>query len=217
MKFFLKFIGVLLIVAAAIIIIPNAAVLLSTKDDIVDEETASTANAETIIVLGASVLSDGTPSGILQARLDCAAQLYFDGAAPTIIVSGDNQEDTYNEVVAMKNYLIEKGVPSSAIFCDHLGVDTYSSMYRARNVFGVNSAIVVTQAYHLPRALFAAQGLGISAVGVDAGGGPYANQDYYNMREIFARVKDFFQTIFNVPVTVAGGPVSLSESGDVTN
>ena len=124
-------------------------------------------DADAIVVLGASVFADGTPSGILQDRLDDGIALYKAGVAPKLIMSGDNSTVSYNEVQVMKDYAISQGVPSQDIFCDHAGFSTYESMYRAKNVFGAQRIVVATQTYHLYRALYAAQGLGLEAIGVE--------------------------------------------------
>lgn len=173
--------------------------------------------ADAIVVLGASVLPDGTPSAMLADRLDCAAELYCAGAAPRIIVTGDNSTASYNECAAMKAHLIRNGIPSASVYCDHWGVATYDSMYRASHVFEVKRAVVVTQAYHLPRALCSARLLGIDAVGIAAGGGPYARQWYYDLREIPARTKDLVKALAAVPADEPGGSVDLNASGDLTD
>ena len=168
-------------------------------------------------MLGASVHPDGTPSGILQDRLDDGIALYFAGAAPKIIMSGDNGTESYNECWAMKQYAISQGVPSEDVFCDHAGFSTYETMYRARHVFGAERIVVATQTYHLYRALYDAQGVGMEAIGVPSDYGEYANQSWYDIREVFARTKDFFQVLFSVPSTFVGDPISLDQSGDVTD
>lgn len=195
----------------------NAAVIGIGGAKIVSAEELEGREAECILVLGASVLADETPSGILQDRLDVAIGLYEQGVAPKIIMSGDNGTDSYNEVRAMKNYAIAQGVPSDDIFCDHAGFSTYESMYRAREVFEVDSMVVVTQTYHLYRALYAANGLGINAVGVASDLHQYQQQQWFDFREIPARTKDFFQTLFHVPPTYLGDTISLNQSGDVTD
>lgn len=206
------------IVAVALVFVgTNAAAIIATKDDIVDLQAASLFDADAIIVLGASVHSDGTPSGILRDRLDDGIALYFAGAAPKIIMSGDNGTESYNECWAMKQYAVSQGVPSEDVFCDHAGFSTYETMYRARHVFGAERVVVATQTYHLYRALFDAQGVGMQAVGVPSDYGEYLNQSWYDLREVFARAKDFFQVLFKTPPTFTGDPISLDQSGDVTD
>ena len=203
--------GCVLVVAAT-----NAVTVLATKDRIVSAEAAASFGADAIVVLGASVYADGTPSGILQDRLDDGIALYFAGAAPKIIMSGDNSTVSYNEVKAMKDYAVAQGVPSEDVFCDHAGFSTYESMYRAKHVFGAERIVVATQTYHLYRALYAAGGLGLEAVGVPSDYREYAHQLQYDVREIPARTKDFFKTLLRVPSTFVGDPISLDQSGDVT-
>ncbi|WP_255467166.1 SanA/YdcF family protein [Raoultibacter phocaeensis] len=202
------------VVVVAVVGITNAVVIKTGDDRLVSVDEAARENAQCILVLGASVLPDGTPSGILQDRIDRGIELYFAGAAPKIIMSGDNGTESYNEVLAMKNYAISKGVPSEDIFCDHAGFSTYESMYRAKHVFGVEHMVVVTQTYHLYRALYAANGLGIEVVGVPSDLHTYGNQAWFDLREIPARTKDFFQTLIGNPSKFVGDPISLEGSGD---
>ena len=147
----------------------------------------------------ASVFADGTPSDILADRLEVAADLYLSGAADRIIASGDNGDAHYNESDAMKEYCIKLGVPADAIIVDGAGYDTYASVYRAKYEYGMESVFVVTQAYHLYRALAIAHGLGMQAEGVAADKGSYDNQMGYSLREVIARDKDFLQTLFRIP------------------
>lgn len=204
------------VVAALLVVGTNVAVYVSTKDDIVDIATAKATDADCIVVLGASVFADGTPSTILQDRLDDGVALYFAGVAPKIIMSGDNSTTSYNEVKVMKEYAIEQGVPSEDVFCDHAGFSTYESMYRAKEVFGAERVVVATQKYHLYRALYAAKGLGMEAVGVPSDYRVYDKQIQYDVREIPARTKDFFKTLVKVPSTYVGDRIGLDQSGDVT-
>lgn len=205
------------VVAVLVFVGTNAAAVLTTRDDIVDQQTAAAFDADAIVVLGASVRPDGTPSGILQDRLDDGIALYFAGVAPKIIMSGDNGTASYNEVKAMKQYAIAQGVPSQDIFCDHAGFSTYESMYRAKYVFGCERIVVATQTYHLYRALWSVKSLGMQAEGVPSDYHEYQKQLQYDIREIPARTKDFFKALFRVPSTYVGEAISLDQSGDVTN
>lgn len=207
----------LIIAVIAVFAVTNAITILGSKGSIVDKQEAQSSNADAIVVLGASVLADGTPSTILQDRLDDGIALYFAGAAPKIIMSGDNGSASYNEVKAMKAYAISQGVPSEDIFCDHAGFSTYESMYRAKYVFGCQRIVVATQTYHLYRALWSAKSLGMEAIGVPSDYRDYQKQRYYNIRELPARTKDFFQALLRLPSTYVGDPISLNQSGDVTN
>lgn len=205
-----------MLVVAATFAITNVVTVAATKSSIVDSQEAVGYDADAIVVLGASVFADGTPSSILQDRLDDGIALYRSGAAPKLIMSGDNSTVAYNEVKAMKDYAVAQGVPSADVFCDHAGFSTYESMYRAKHVFGAERIVVATQTYHLYRALYAAHGLGLEAVGVPSDYRAYAKQAQYDVREVPARTKDFFKTMFKVPSTFVGDPISLDQSGDVT-
>lgn len=215
-----RLLAAVLAIAFAVVLVfagTNAAAILTTQDDIVDQQAAASFDADAIIVLGASVHPDGTPSGILQDRLDDGIALYFADAAPKIIMSGDNGTESYNECWAMKQYAISQGVPSEDVFCDHAGFSTYETMYRARHVFGADRVVIATQTYHLYRAVYDAQGVGMEAIGVPSDYGEYVNQSWYDFREIFARTKDFFQVLMKTPSTYVGDPISLDQSGDVTD
>lgn len=139
-----------------------------------------------VMILGAAVYRDGSVSTILRDRLDTAIDLYRRGLATKLLVTGDHRAHTYNEVGAMKAYLLEQHVPEAAIVIDHAGFDTYSSMYRARHVFGVQHLTIVTQRFHLARSLYLADAVGIDARGVVAD-----RRDYHalHLRELASRVK----------------------------
>ena len=211
-----------MIVAVALAIVEvfavtNVVTIVGSKGSIVNADEASISSADAIVVLGASVFADGTPSGILQDRLDDGIALYFAGVAPKLIMSGDNGTESYNEVRVMKQYAIAQGVPSEDIFCDHAGFSTYESMYRAKYVFGCQRIVVATQTYHLYRALWSAKSLGMQATGVPSDYHEYQKQLQYDIREIPARTKDFFKALFRMPSTYVGDAISLDQDGDVTN
>ena len=173
--------------------------------------------SQIIIVLGASVLPNGTPSDVLRDRLFTAEELYIAGKAPKILVSGDNGGvDGYDEVNAMRKFLLADDIPADDIFLDHAGFDTYDTMYRARHVFGVTSAIVATQAFHLPRALYIGEQLGMDVVGVAAERQAYVKGDLFEMRERFANVKAFWDVTFGALPTYEGEIVDITGSGTVT-
>lgn len=201
----------------AVFAVTNVVTIVGSKGSIVSADEASISSADAIVVLGASVYADGTPSGILQDRLDDGIALYFAGVAPKIIMSGDNGTASYNEVRVMKQYAIARGVPSEDIFCDHAGFSTYESMYRAKYVFGCERIVVATQTYHLYRALWSAKSLGMQATGVPSDYREYQKQLQYDIREIPARTKDFFKALLRVPSTYVGDAISLDQDGDVTN
>lgn len=151
--------------------------------------------ADCILVLGARVWEDGRLSQVLKDRVDAAIALYKEGCAPKLLMSGDHSSEAYNEVQAMRDYAVEQGVPEEDVLMDHAGYSTYESMYRAKNVYGMSNCIVSTQKYHLYRALYIGQALGMESRGVIADQRPYARQTYYDLREAAARVKDFFLSI----------------------
>lgn len=174
----------------------NLTVVVKTDARIfVPEDFQKNADFNCILVLGAGVRG-GKPSDMLRDRLDTAIELYFDGTAPKLLLSGDHQSEDYDEVGVMSAYAIENGVPEADILLDHLGLSTYESVIRSKDVFGIHSMVIVTQEYHLPRALYIAEQLEIDAVGVCADTRSYKSELYRNVREYAARTKDFFKCIF---------------------
>ena len=141
-------------------------------------------------MLGCQVKADGVPSHMLEDRLRRSVALYEAGAAPKLLMSGDHGQIEYNEVATMKNYAIDAGIASSDVFMDHAGFSTYESLYRARDVFQAKRVIIVTQKYHLYRALHIANALGLEAWGVDTAYRSYSGQLYREVREILARIKE---------------------------
>lgn len=181
------------------------------------QEAAQLEGADCILVLGCQVKSDGTPSLMLKDRLDRGVELYQLGAAPKLLMSGDHGQPDYDEVGTMKQYAMDAGVPSSDVFMDHAGFSTYESMYRAKEVFQAKKVIIVSQEYHLYRAIYIAQALGLDAYGLAADGQDYAGQWSRDAREVLARVKDFFISIWKPQPTYLGEAVPVSGDGDVTN
>lgn len=169
-----------------------------------------------ILVLGCGVYPDGTPSPMLSDRLRRAIELYKAGAAPKIIMSGDHGTESYDEVNIMRNYAIECGVPKEDIFMDHAGFSTYESMYRAKEIFCVKSMITVTQKYHLYRALYIAESLGIRSSGVASDYRPYAGQSLREIREAAARCKDFALCIIKPEPTFLGEAIPVGGDGNAT-
>lgn len=203
--------------AAAILFlgITNAVVVGTASSRFVSADEA--ADADAIVVLGAYVHPDGTPSDLLRDRLDSAIALYKANAAPKIIMSGDHGTTSYNEVQGMKRYAIEQGVPAEDIFCDHAGFSTYDTMHRAKSIFGAERIIISTQTYHLYRALYDAQGQGLDALGVPSDLHSYQQQIIWDIREAPARTKDMLMTLFGAAPTLGGSPISLDQSGNVTD
>lgn len=180
-------------------------------------EQAAQNDADCIIVLGCWVQDNGVPSNMLRDRIDTGVALYQTGAAPKLLMSGDHGRVQYNEVAAMKHSAMDAGVPSEDVFMDHAGFSTYETMYRARDVFQAKKVIIVTQEYHLYRAVYIARALGLDAYGVSADLHTYPGQLYRDVREILARCKDVFNTIFRPEPTFLGDAIPVSGSGDATN
>ena len=151
--------------------------------------------ADAAIVPGAGITSKGELSTIFKDRIEGGITLYKAGKVKTILVSGDDGQLEYNEVNPAREYLLVRGIPSEDIFLDHAGFDTYSSMYRARDIFLITSAIIVTQSFHVPRAVFIARNLDIEAHGLSADQHEYRIQN--NLRELLANVKAMMNVIFN--------------------
>lgn len=208
------------IVCILFIMITNLIVVFTTSSRTYSVDEAIAANLDddydAIIVLGCGVYSDGTPTPLLSDRLDAAIALYNAGLAPKILMSGDHYYDNYNEVASMRNYAIQRGVPSDDIFMDHAGLSTYETMARASNIFQIDKAIVVTQEYHLYRSLYLANSMGIDAVGVIATGHIFKSQPYYSFREVLARTKDFTMCIFKPDLYIDGDVIDITGSGEVT-
>ncbi len=190
--------GTLLFLALVAFMI-NLYIINSTKSNIfeLDYEFSDEKKYDCIIVLGAGLKADGSPGNMLEDRLKRASEIYFSGASDRILVTGDNGRMEYNETIAMKNFLVrDLGVDENDVVCDYAGFSTYDSMYRARDVFCVKSAVIVTQKYHLYRALYVADALGLETVGAECDYHIYAGQSRRDLREAAARAKDFLSTIF---------------------
>ena len=179
------------------------------------EDSVNKNGYDCIIVLGCGVWGE-QPTPLLSDRLDAALALYENGAAPKLLMSGDHGQKDYDEVSVMRQYALDRGVPSEDIFMDHAGFSTYETMYRAWDIFGVKKAVVVTQKYHLYRALYDAKAFGIQADGVIATGHVFAAQTMWNMREALARVKDFVWCVFKPEPTFRGEKIDISENGEET-
>ncbi|MFN2138185.1 MAG: vancomycin high temperature exclusion protein [Candidatus Promineifilaceae bacterium] len=159
------------------------------------------------IVFGAAVYRDGRLSAILRDRMDTAIELYQSGKVEKLLLSGDNSEDHYDEPGAMMAYAVARGVQASDIQPDFAGLRTYDTCYRARNIFEVQDAILVTQAFHLPRAIFTCRQLGIYATGVEADYRPYRGQRWYELRETVATARALLDVIRQAPAQIMGEPI----------
>ena len=218
MKFIKLFAKILILIIGFFVVgtfLLNEFFYFTEKRSIKSEEEVKDEEADAILVLGCSVYSNMKPSKMLEERLNKVIEVYNNN--PTkIIVSGDHSE-YYNEVEVMKNYLVEAGIPSSDIFMDHEGYSTYASVYRAVKKFGAERLLIITQEYHLYRALYIADAMGIEAIGVAAEGSKYKGQIWRGIREIFARDKDFVQCIFLPKDKGDLTEVSLASNGNATN
>lgn len=187
------------------------------KAGITSDETKKEMEADCILILGAGVWSGNRPSPMLADRLEEGIRLYREGIAEKILVSGDHGRVDYDEVNVMKKYLMDAGIPSQDIFMDHAGFSTYESMYRARDVFQVKKLIVVTQEYHMYRALYICERLGLEALGSPADPRLYAGAFMRNARELIARDKDIVTCLFGVKPKYLGDVIDIHGDGDVTN
>jgi vancomycin permeability regulator SanA len=183
---------------------------------VVQPENAPQADA--ILILGARVFPDGGVSVMLGDRLQVGLQLYQAGKANRILVSGDHGRTNYDEVNTMKNYLKERGVPGDAVFMDHAGFSTYESMYRARDIFRVHKVIIVTQRYHLLRAVYSARQMGLEAYGVASDLQRYPGIERFELREVLARNKDFlWVNVWRPKPTYLGDSIPVWGSGAQTD
>lgn len=196
----------------------NGWVKHSVADRILTESQATELqDVDCIVVLGCQVRSDGTPSHMLEDRLKRGVALYHSGAAPKLLMSGDHGTDGYDEVNAMKRFAVEANVPSENVFMDHAGFSTYETVYRAKEIFEADKILIVTQQYHLYRALYIAEALGIEAYGVASDYRQYSGQTNRDIREILARVKDFGMSVIQPEPTYLGKVIPISGNGELTH
>lgn len=196
----------------------NAGVKMSTEDQILSsEEAVKLEDVDCILVLGCLVRDDGSPSHMLQDRLRRGIELYDLGAAPKLLMSGDHGRVEYDEVATMKQYAIDAGIASEDVFMDHAGFSTYESIYRAKEIFQAKKILIVTQEYHLYRALHIANRLGLEAYGVSSDYRTYVGQSMRDFREMLARVKDFGTCIFKPKPTYLGDAIPIFGDGNLTN
>ena len=183
----------------------------------VDE--AAKENFDCVLVLGAGVWGDG-PSHMLEERLNRGIEVYKTGCTNRILMSGDHGREDYDEVNVMKDFAVDGGAIAEEVFMDHAGFSTYESMYRAKEVFQVKKVVIVTQKYHLYRAVYNARRLGLDAYGVAADGQYNYSlpvRAYNNTREAIARCKDFIWCIFKPEPTYLGEAIPISSSGVLTD
>ena len=217
MRKMIKYIIMLILIFVVTVLVINFFFKIVTKNRILKkEEYSKLEDIDCIIVLGAGIWGD-KPSPMLEDRLKEAVSLYNQNISSKIIMSGDHGKADYDEVNIMKEYAIEQGVASEDIFMDHAGFSTYESMYRAKEVFEANKIVIVTQKYHLYRALYIAKQLGIEAYGVNSDPRKYVGATYREAREIIARDKDFIKCIFKPQPKYLGETIPVNGDGNITN
>ena len=194
MKKIFKYILIVLIVIILVPVIINFYVILSTKNRIVSGNSELLTDIDYIVILGAGIRR-GKPSPMLEDRLKTGISLYNNDISNKILITGDHMNDDYDEVTVMKNYLLEHGIPEEDIIADNYGISTYDSIYRVKNVYKSNKVVIVSQRYHLYRALFLSDNLDLESYGVEADLRYYYGQWYREIREILARNKDFIKGI----------------------
>ncbi len=179
-------------------------------------ESCRSVKPQCILVLGCAVWDNNQPSPMLRDRMDAAIALYREGVAPKLLLTGDNSVKDYSEPDCMLAYALSQGVPKEDIFLDFAGFSTYDSIYRAKAVFQVERCIVVTQKYHLFRALWLSETLGISANGFSADQRSYAGREYREAREVLARDKDMLKGIRRPEPKFLGDAIPIDGDGTVT-
>ena len=221
LKRILKFLWRLILILGALgllgLILPR---LIITVYSLARIYTVENAPSERVaVVFGAGLRRDGTPTPILRDRVETAAKLYFAGKVEKILLSGDNRYVDYNEPEAMRQYALSLGVPKEAMVLDYAGRRTYDTCYRARAIFGLQNAILVTQKFHLPRALFLCNVLGLKAVGVEAAVRKYwpLSMLIWNIREQLATVGAFLDVYIKHPLPVLGNPEPIFGSSGVSH
>ena len=217
-----KYKAVIFVVLGIVLLIGIAAVSLSVYMVKATEKNIFTADtfkndekADCILILGAGV-KDDKPKPMLRDRLLTGIELYKSGAAEKIIMSGDHGRADYGEVNVMRAFALEQGVRAEDIFLDHAGFSTYDSVYRAKNIFGAENIIIVSQKYHLYRALYISEKLDVKAAGVSANLNTYGGQLKRDIREIIARDKDFFKCIVKPEAEIMGDKIPLDGDGSIT-
>ena len=215
-KMMVTFICILVIILCGALVIINN-VQAKGEKRIVTKDTLPE-KVDAIIVLGAGVREDGTPSDILTDRLSTSLDILNMGVEGKLLLSGDHGREGYNEVGTMKDYILKNSdIKEKDIFLDHAGFSTYDSIYRAKDIFKVESAIIVTNEYHLPRALYLAEKLGIDAYGYTSDKREYYYMDAYKKRERIAQLKDFlFVNVLKPEPKFLGDsiPVNTSDGRD---
>lgn len=203
------------IICALAVLGINFYVKSSTEKYILTPESAGS-GYDCILVLGCGVHGT-TPSHMLEDRLLQGIELFKNGASEKMLMSGDHGRENYDEVNVMKDFATERGIASEDVFMDHAGFSTYESMYRAKEIFKAEKILIVTQDYHLYRAIYDSRALGLEAYGVASNPRSYAGQLYRDIREILARNKDFVYSIVKPEPTYLGEAIPVQGNGNLTN
>jgi SanA protein len=205
-KAFYKLVKIIILSGLALLILPRLLTALYAASRVYDVQTVPA--KPVAIVFGAGLWRDGTPTTVLRDRIATAAQLFFSGKVQKILMSGDNSSLNYNEPAAMRQYALDLGVPNDAIVLDYAGRRTYDTCYRARAIFKVDQAILVTQGFHLPRALFTCNALGIKADGVASDPREYRTGSliYWNLRELPATLTAMLDVYVFHSLPIMGEP-----------
>ena len=211
---FVKIAALSILVMIVFIVYSNVAIYRAGLAGIYEVDQAPQADAA--IVLGAKVFSSGAVSQVLADRLDTGIELYQKSRVRKLLLTGDHGQVTYDEVNNMRLYALQRGVPEEDIFMDHAGFSTYDSMYRARDVFKVKKAIIVTQEFHLPRAMYIARKMGLEVSGVQADKRQYVGENYLFYREVLARTKAVAQLAISMKPKYLGPAIPISGDGRAT-
>lgn len=210
---------ILILIAALGIIslaVSNNIVIKSAGDYILTPDEARELDADCILVLGCRAIGD-EPSLMLEHRIMTGIELFESGASDRLLMSGDHGRSDYDEVYAMKKYALERGIDADSVFCDHAGFSTYESMYRAKEIFGCKKIIVVTQKFHLSRAVYIGRRLGMEVYGVACDRGVYAMEKANNKREAMARPIAILQCLFKPKPKYLGDAIPISGKGSATD
>lgn len=206
------FLTALFLFAAVILIITTSYGVIHVKSrGYIYGEVEKLPQAQVAVILGAAILRSGDLSPVLRHRADMAIQIYTAGKVDKILVTGDNSTLAHNEVNPVRKYLLKNNIPEEDVFLDHAGFDTYSSMYRARDVFKAEKIIVVSQGFHLPRAVYIARMLGVDAYGMKADNGTYLFKN--DIRELGADVKAVFNLLFHRLPKYLGDEIPITGDG----
>ncbi len=219
MKKIIKIAKKVLVILLAIVFLAISVVLglnfyvknQGSKSIITLEQAIQMDDVDCVLILGCQVKSNGVPSDMLRDRLNKGIEIYKNSVGSTkLLMSGDHGTKWYNEVGTMEQYALDTGVPADDIFTDHAGFSTYESVYRAKEIFCAEKIIIVTQEYHLYRALYIAEQLGVEAYGVTTDPITYAGQYVRDLREVLARCKDFVTTVYKPEPTYLGEKIPIN-------